>query len=145
MRTLRMLGMAMVILTLSACSGKGNADKIVGTWEVTKPGKGTPPGATVEFTKDGKMIMTATGVKMEGQYKVEGDKITATMKLGEVEKKESLKIKSLTDTALVTEDEKGDVDEFKGKNECNLIERHEETGTEHDANVAPSDFEKAAA
>jgi uncharacterized protein (TIGR03066 family) len=110
-----MLGMALLILTISACSGKGNADKIIGTWEVSKPAKNTPPGSVVEFTKDGKMIMSAQGQKLEGTYKVDGDKIIATSKIAGKDKTETLKIKSVSDTTLVVEDERGDVDEFKKK------------------------------
>ncbi len=117
MRPLRLLGMAMMLLSLTACSSKEktNAEKILGTWEVTKPTKETPAGTLVEFTKDGKMLMTSNAEKMEGQYKVEGDKIMATVKVKDKEVKQTLKIKTLTDTALITEDEKGTVDEFKKK------------------------------
>lgn len=137
MNALRWLGMALFILSLTACSGKDkkddtskttdgpkkeatNAEKILGTWEVAKPGKeGPPPGSTVEFTKDGKYIVTFVvenkPEKMEGTYKVEGDSIKTTIKPGEKEVKETIKIKTLTDSKLVTEDEKGSVDEFKKK------------------------------
>ena len=131
---MRILGFALTVcaaLFLSACSaGSGtkkdgkdgkkaasNADKIVGTWEVTK-GAEMPAGATVEFTKEGKLKATVKAgeksITSEGTYKVEGDSLMTVMKTPE-EKKETLKIKSLTDTKLVTEDEKGKTDEFKKK------------------------------
>jgi len=96
-----------------------NQEKLLGTWEVSKS-KGAPPGATIAFTKDGKMKMT---VKQDGKeqsmdatYSVEGNKIISTTKLPDgKEKKETATIEKLTDTELVTKDEKGDTDEFKKK------------------------------
>ena len=97
---------------------KTNAEKIVGTWEVAK-GAELPPGATFEFTKDGKMKMTAKvdgkDFTSEGTYKVDGDTLTTTQKQGPKEVTEKSKIKTLTDTTLVTEDEKGQAVEFKRK------------------------------
>jgi len=99
-------------------AAKSNATKIVGTWEVTKS-QDAPPGSTVEFAKGGKMKVTITlegkTLTLEGTYKVEGDKIKSTLKQGETEHSETIKIKTLTDTRLVTEDEKGKIDEFKKK------------------------------
>ena len=46
---------------------KANKDKIVGVWEFVKssdPKTIPPPGATIEFTKDGKLKMV---VKIEGK------------------------------------------------------------------------------
>ncbi|HMF19050.1 MAG TPA: hypothetical protein VKE98_17710, partial [Gemmataceae bacterium] len=86
MRMLRFAFLTCLVLGLSACSGssekkesdkkgtvdekkgepeKGlpiNPDKLVGTWEITKS-EVLPPGAklTIEFTRDGKMTLTATG------------------------------------------------------------------------------------
>jgi uncharacterized protein (TIGR03066 family) len=94
-----------------------NKDKVIGTWEIVK---GTiPDGSTVEFTKDGKLTIAikAEGktVTMEGTYSVDGDKILLTYKQGNMESKETLRIKTLTDTMLVTLDEKDKTDEFKKK------------------------------
>jgi uncharacterized protein (TIGR03066 family) len=50
-----------------------------------------------------------------GTYKVEGETIKSSHKEGEKEVTETVKIKTLTDTKLVTEDEKGKIDEFKKK------------------------------
>jgi uncharacterized protein (TIGR03066 family) len=132
MRVLGLTLTACVVLALSACSGdstkkdkdgkgkdgknggsKSNAAKIVGTWEPADP-KGA--GMTLEFTSDGKLKMDAGPIKIEGTYKVDGDKLTTTMKAeGGKEKTETGKIKELTDTKLVTEDPKGKTDEFKRK------------------------------
>jgi uncharacterized protein (TIGR03066 family) len=96
-----------------------NKDKIVGTWEVTKS-KDVPPGATLEFTKDGKLKMKATvegeRVTMEAAYTVDGDKITVVTKAPDgKEVRATATITKLTDTELVTKDEKGETDEFKRK------------------------------
>ena len=90
MRTVRTLlaGCACLLLPilLTGCGGS-NASRIVGKWEVAKAPEGEqlPTGAVFEFTRDGKLIMTAKiesiEVKMEGTYKVEGDKVTMTMKV----------------------------------------------------------------
>ena len=97
---------------------KTNKDKLVGVWEVTKS-EGAPAGSTVEFTKDGKMIVTVKAdnktEKVEGTYTVDGDSIKSNLKVGDKEVKETAKIKKLTDKVLVTEDEKGKTDEFKKK------------------------------
>jgi uncharacterized protein (TIGR03066 family) len=94
-----------------------NKTKIVGVWEVTKGD--APPGATLEFTKDGKLKMMAKlkdqTLSMEGTYKIDGDKMSVTLKLGDKEKTEALTIKTLTDKVLVTVDSKGQADEFKRK------------------------------
>lgn len=95
--------------------GQDNKEKLLGKWELTK-GE-APPGSTIEFTKDGKLKMVAKvkdkEFSMEGTYKVDGDKIVTALKIGEKEIKETMTIKTLTDKALVTLDEKGKTDEFK--------------------------------
>jgi uncharacterized protein (TIGR03066 family) len=95
-----------------------NKEKIVAVWVVTKS-PDAPPGASVEFTKDGKinisMDLNGKEMKIEGSYTVEEDKINTVLKQGPKEQKETLKIKKLTDTELVTEDEKGKTDEYKKK------------------------------
>jgi uncharacterized protein (TIGR03066 family) len=93
-----------------------NAEKIIGKWEVVKS-EDTPPGAIIEFTKDGKMTMTAT-VKgkartIEGTYKVKGDTIISGPKGGP---EETATIETLNDTTLIIVDEKNKKDEFKRKN-----------------------------
>jgi uncharacterized protein (TIGR03066 family) len=96
-----------------------NKDKIVGSWELTKSGGGGPPGAVLTFGKDGKLKMSmkfeGKEVGMDGTYDVEGEKLHTTMKDDGKERKETMKIKKLTDTEFVTEDEKGMIDEFKKK------------------------------
>ncbi len=90
-----------------------NKEKIVGRWETTKATT-VPKGAVLEFTKDGKLKITASvngkEISLEGTYAIDGDKINTVGPKGE---KESMKIKKLTETELAVEDEKGKVDEFK--------------------------------
>ena len=109
---------------------KTNADKIIGKWELVKSGLEAAVGETVEFAKDGKMKMTTKPIvgkdkeikyvgkeqTIEGTYKVEGDKITVTMKGpdGKVGS-DTAPIKTLTDTKLVIEVEKGKFDEYQRK------------------------------
>jgi uncharacterized protein (TIGR03066 family) len=94
-----------------------NAEKIIGKWEVTK-GE-VPAGSLVEFTKDGKLKFTikmkGKDISLEGTYKVEGDKLKSTMKVGDKEVTDTDTIKTLNETMLILEDTKGKVAEFKRK------------------------------
>ena len=110
-------GILMLGVAFGATAGTAdNAKKIVGVWEVTKS-KDAPPGATVEFTKDGKITMRAKvgdkKIEFGGTYKVEKDKINVVVSFEGKTKKDSATIKKLTDKELVIEDEKGMVDEYK--------------------------------
>ena len=131
MRRLRWLGMAMVVLCLTGCSGKdtkggtpgvtgsssttppreaSNAEKIVGTWEGAK---GQSKDVTLVFDKDGKVKTSHPKEPgMEGTYKVDGETLELNMK--EKGRPATLQIKSLTDTTLILV-EKGKEDEFKKK------------------------------
>jgi uncharacterized protein (TIGR03066 family) len=116
------LALAVWFLLSPAAHGQDPTKKpasIVGTW---RPTKGEiPAGATVEFTKDGKMKLTVTvsgqTVTGEATFKVDGDRIT-TSRLGPdgKEKADTAKIKKLTDKELVIEDDKGRALEFKRVN-----------------------------
>jgi uncharacterized protein (TIGR03066 family) len=126
---MRALGTALLAATawVVVSSGPGligaendsNAKKIVGVWELTKSATPAPPGATLEFTKDGKLKFRAEvkGKPIEevGTYKVQGNKIHVTFRVGGQEKQETGTIKTLTDTRLVIEDPKGKIDEYKRK------------------------------
>jgi uncharacterized protein (TIGR03066 family) len=99
---------------------KGGKDdiqkKLIGKWEVAKfkgkkPGeKGPPPGTMVEFTKDGKLVITGEEkgekVRREGTYKVEGKGFKLTFKRGDMEHTDTLKILKLDDKQLVITSEK---------------------------------------
>ena len=118
MNAMRMLAVGIVVGLLTAGARAeekpDNAKLIVGVWEITKSDEGGPPvGATVEFTKDGKMKMTAKmgdqEVKMEGTYKVDGNKFNFTLKMGDNEHSDTITIKKLTKTEMFTEHMDGKV------------------------------------
>src|SRR5919202_5391206 len=87
------LGLAVAVRADEEKGGKPDLQKkLVGKWEVVKfTGKkgGPPPGATIEFTKDGKILVTTEEkgekVRREATYKVEGKGFTLTMKHGDME------------------------------------------------------------
>jgi uncharacterized protein (TIGR03066 family) len=120
---LAVVGCLLLGLTVVARAEKDDKDadtkaKLVGKWEPTKS-KDLPQGAVVEVTKDGKMFLTAKmgdkELKLEGTYTVKGDKLKMTFKQGGQEMTQTVTIKKLTDTVLITVDEKGETDEFKKK------------------------------
>jgi uncharacterized protein (TIGR03066 family) len=89
-----------------------NAKLIVGKWTVSKADEGTvDKGATVEFSSDGKVKAVHKkgdeDATIEGTYKVDGDKLTMTMKAGTDERKIEITIKKLTKTELHTENSEG--------------------------------------
>jgi len=99
--------------------GKIDRSKLVGTWKLTRTDseKQPPKDATIkiEFTKDGKVnvaysIKDKELGKLSGTYKVEGDKLTTTMKdpQDDKDKKDTVTIKELTDKKFVTTEMKGD-------------------------------------
>jgi uncharacterized protein (TIGR03066 family) len=111
MRHLLAVSFACVALTLTggfvaaADKDKGNADKIVGTWEFVKI-NGKDPGIPikVEFTKDSKIKIG--GMEL-GSYKIEGDKITLTAKKKDGKDDTDVStIKLLTDEKMILVDEK---------------------------------------
>jgi uncharacterized protein (TIGR03066 family) len=114
-----LLGVAVVVFAGTAQAQDENAKKIVGVWEVAKAGGDLPVGSTIEFTKDGKLVavVKAEGmeVKLDGTYKVEKDKLTVKVKIGDQNLEETATIKKLTDDALEIEDKDKKVDVFKKK------------------------------
>lgn len=93
-----------------------DAAKLVGKWELAV---GMPAGAKVmvEFTKDAKVVLSVAAggksEKVEGGYKLDGTKLTITVKRAGQERAEGLRVLKLTDTELVTEDEKGNKDNLR--------------------------------
>jgi uncharacterized protein (TIGR03066 family) len=120
MNTLRLALAGALVLGLMAAAradeekgGKPDIQKkLVGKWEVVKftGKKGGPPAqALVEFTKDGKIITSVKEkgekVLMEGTYKVEGKRLTVTMKRGNREETQQLKVVKVDDKELVVSQE----------------------------------------
>lgn len=82
------------------------ADKIVGAW-VASMGKGeNAPGETLEFTKDGKFIVSipteGKPLRLEGTYKLADKQVTTTVKTPEGEDvTETTTIKEITDARMI--------------------------------------------
>jgi uncharacterized protein (TIGR03066 family) len=96
------------------------AKLIVGKWEVSKADEGTaPPGAVIEFTRDGKAKVTYkkddADTTIEGTYKIEGDAFVLTHKRGEEEHTQTITITKITDTDMSTKNKDGKVVELKKK------------------------------
>lgn len=96
------------------------ATLIVGKWEVSKADAGTvPEGSVIEFTKDGKMKIAhkkgGEEFNLDGTYKMEGDKFTFSIKIGDDEKSQTITITKLTETTLVTKDKDDKAVEFTKK------------------------------
>jgi len=129
------LGAALVLAlacgTTLAGQGKVDGSKLAGKWEPVpekandkdkdkdkdkKEKAPTGPAMVIEFTPDGKMpamgavIMTVSSggndLRVEGKYQLMADKLTVKMKVGDKDVNETLTVKKLTDTELVTEDSK---------------------------------------
>jgi len=124
MSTLKLLAVGAIVSLLSigarAEEKPDYAKMLVGKWEVTKADEGTvPPGTMVEFTKDGKFIVSGkkdgADATFEGTYKVEGDGFTFKMKIGDEEREQTIKIKKITDKEMATENKEGKNVELKKK------------------------------
>jgi uncharacterized protein (TIGR03066 family) len=100
---------------------KGDAAKlIVGKWEVTKADPGTaPPGGIIQFTKDGKMKLTAKKddkeISVEGTYKVEGKKLSFAITVGGEKREKTITITKLTTKEMATKDDDGKTVELTRK------------------------------
>jgi uncharacterized protein (TIGR03066 family) len=108
-------GLMVATAGLGSAADDDNAKKIVGKWEITKSGSDLPTGSTVEFTKDGKLAAVIKGddTKLEGSYKVEKEKLTVKLKVGDQSIEEVVTITKLTDDALELKDKDAKVDVFK--------------------------------
>lgn len=124
MNAMKWLGVAAMFSLLNA--GARAEDKVdyakmlVGKWEVSKADDGgVPVGALIEFTKDGKMKATLkkddNDVTLEGTYKVEKNTFIMTMKVGDMEKTQTITITKITDKEMSTKSEDGKVVEMKKK------------------------------
>jgi uncharacterized protein (TIGR03066 family) len=123
--------MAAVVLALGLGAGVRAQDKIVkggedivnavlGTWEVTKADEGAlPAGSLLVLEQDGKVKITHKmgdkDITMNGTYKVEGVKLTMTVKVEDKENIHKVTVKYLTDTELVAVNEQGKKIECKKK------------------------------
>lgn len=123
MNALRLLGLGVALLVVTSAGRADDTDlgkQLVGKWEVTKADEGTVPvGSLVEFTKDGKMKITAKkGDKnetIEGTYKVEKHGFTMSAKIGDMEISHTITVTKISDKEMSTKDKDGKVVELKKK------------------------------
>ena len=109
---MRLLFAAVAVLVMVGFAGadeKVDAKKLIGKWAPKDPKKGED--FVMEFAEKGKLIVTfnANGkeIKIEGTYKVDGNKIEVAMSFNGKEAKETHTVTKLTDDELVSKDEKG--------------------------------------
>jgi uncharacterized protein (TIGR03066 family) len=106
--------LAAVVFTIVFVAGASADDKkidpakLVGKWELTKSeSNNAPKGAIIEFKKDNKLSITVDfngkSLELSGTYKVDGDKLTVTIKPpdGGKEDSDTDTIKSMTDDKIV--------------------------------------------
>lgn len=120
-------------------SGNSNAKKIVGVWVLSKSEAGGTLGDMMEFRNDGKLKIIATlpvgKVTADLIYKIEGNKLTWTLKGPPRDSTEILTIKSLTDSVLVTVDSKDRSQEFTRKGASKAVDFIEPTDEQLQAAV----------
>jgi uncharacterized protein (TIGR03066 family) len=99
---------------------KTTAEKLVGTWEWVKGA--LPPGSTLELTMDGKFRLTKKQVYhwyadhkevAAGTYTADGEFFKLAGKAGDRDVATIVTVTRLTDSELVTKDDKGRVDELR--------------------------------
>jgi hypothetical protein len=67
----------LLVLLVTACGG---GSSIVGKWQ-------DPDGVNIEFTSDGKLILSFMGESLEGTYSVSGNKVSVNL-MGETSESE---------------------------------------------------------
>ena len=91
----------------AAADEKIDAAKLLGKWTPQDPNK--IGKFVVEFMKDGKLTFKEDGggkeFKAEGTYKLEGNKLSMSVKFGDKEEKMTRTISKLTDEELVSKDD----------------------------------------
>ncbi len=117
MRTLIGFGLVLALTCGATAANQQKLDgkKLVGKWEPATPKKGEQ--MVMEFTKDGKIVVTGDmggkEVKIEGTYKLDGDKLSFVLKFMDIEIKETVTITKLTDTEMEGEDKDKKKESFK--------------------------------
>lgn len=88
---------------------KIDAKQLIGKWEPKEKKEGG--SFEIEFMKDGKAVFIVKRdgreTKLDGTYKLEGNKLTTTMKVDDLDRTRAMTISKLTDTEMVTADDKG--------------------------------------
>ena len=108
-----LLGCAVVLVACFGVSAEEKKDeridakKLVGKWSPKEQKKGE--SVVLEFTKDGRATATATEggkeSKLDGTFKVDGNKVVVTAKAGDRERTHTLTVSKLTDTEMVLKDD----------------------------------------
>ncbi len=95
---------------------KFDAKKLIGKWELAKPKDGTPK-TVVEFAEKGKLTLEVTVgdkvQKIEGTYKLDGNKLDLALTVGDKEMKETFTVSKLTDDEMTSKDSRGKEDTLK--------------------------------
>jgi uncharacterized protein (TIGR03066 family) len=99
---------------------RAEAEKVIGTWKLVKssnPNNSQPSDLLLELTQGGKLVIRQTSngrtSVYEGEYKLMKDEMPYSVKYpGGGEKKETLKIKKLTETELIVVDPDGIQEDF---------------------------------
>ena len=104
MRTLFGVGMVLALVGgVAAADDKIDAKKLLGKWEHKEM------MFVVTFAKDGKVAIEGGDLKIDGTYKLDGNKLTMKIKFGDEEKEMKRTITKLSDTELTsTDDDKKD-------------------------------------
>lgn len=118
MRVLPGLALAVVLGLTATAAGQDKKDdtvdgkKLIGRWSPKDAKK--EAGLVIEFAKDGKLVLSVDIAgkpeKVEGTYKLDGNKLSLAIKFGEKENKETMTVLRLTDDELETEDSTGKKD-----------------------------------
>jgi len=97
--------------------GKIDKAKLVGTWALEKSEGDIKVSIKMEFTKDDKLNVTlgvmGNEIKVNGTYKLEGDKLSVTMKDKDKEKTDTMTVKEVTDKKLTLADKSGKSETFE--------------------------------
>ena len=126
MKSLKWLGAAAIICAVGV--GARAEDKtdykklIVGKWEVSKADEGTVPvGTLLEFTKDGKFMVSGKkddmDLKFDGTYTIEGNTFTFKLKIGEDERSQTITITKISEKEMSTKNTEDKVVECKKKSD----------------------------
>jgi uncharacterized protein (TIGR03066 family) len=116
MKTVHGLALGFLVLFVTGfavADEKIDKDKLIGKWTPLKK-----QGVVIEFQKDGKMVITGMAegkeIRMEGKYTLEDARLSVNFKTPDgSDRKENLKLKSLTDEKMITVDEKEKEEELK--------------------------------
>jgi len=88
--------------------------QIVGTWETSQKVDNKDIKVVVDFSRDGKLVVTVRDVSLSGTYQVKDDgKVEVTLSLKERSSKGTYEVKATADTLDLKDTKDGRVDKFK--------------------------------